>query len=62
VSVQVVEQDTVQEAIGGAHSPGSRIALAAFRGGEAEVAQLDEATTRAAFARRDGMWITMCCY
>ena len=50
----VVEQDTIQEAIGGDRSPGSRIALAAFRGREAEVAQLDEATTRDAVARGDG--------
>ena len=52
-----MEQDTVHEAIGGDRSPGSRIALAAFRGHEAEVAQLDEATTRAAVARGDGPWV-----
>jgi DNA-binding CsgD family transcriptional regulator len=55
-SALVVEQDTVQEAIGGDSSPGSRIALAAYRGREAEVAQLDEATTRDAVTRGDGQW------
>ena len=59
VSALVVEQDTVQEAIGGDSSPGSRIALAAYRGREAEVAQLDEATTRDAVARGDGPWVAM---
>jgi DNA-binding CsgD family transcriptional regulator/tetratricopeptide (TPR) repeat protein len=58
-SAHVEEQDTVQEAIGGDRSPGSRIALAAFRGREAEVAQLDEATTRDAVARGDGMWVAL---
>ena len=58
-SVLVAEQDTVQEAIGGDRSPGSRIALAAFRGREAEVAQLDEATTRDAVARGDGPWVAL---
>ena len=58
-SARVVEQDTVQEAIGGDRSPGSRIALAAFRGHEAEVAQLDEATTRDAVARGDGVWVAL---
>ena len=58
-SALVVEQDTVHEAIGGDRSPGSRIALAAFRGHEAEVAQLDEATTRAAVARGDGPWVAL---
>jgi hypothetical protein len=52
-SAHVVEQDTIHEAIGGERSPGSRIALAAFRGREAEVAQLDEAMTpRCCRARR----------
>jgi hypothetical protein len=59
VSAQVVEQDTVQEAIGGERSPGSRVAFAAFRGRAAEVTQLDEATTPAAVSRRDGMGVTM---
>ncbi len=59
VSAHVVEQDTVHEAIGGESSPGSRIALAAFRGDEAEVAQLDEATTDAAVARADGPWVAL---
>jgi len=54
-----VEQDTMQEAIGGARSPGSRIALAAHRGRAAEVAQLDEATTRDAVARGDGPWVSL---
>ena len=58
-SAHVEEQDTIQEAIGGDRSPGSRIALAAFRGREAEVAQLDEATTRDAVARGDGMWVAL---
>jgi DNA-binding CsgD family transcriptional regulator len=58
-SAHVVEQDTVHEAIGGERSPGSRIALAAYRGRRAEVGQLDEATTRDAVARGDGPWVTM---
>ena len=58
-SARVVEQDTVHEAIGGDRSPGSRIALAAFRGREVEVAQLDEATTRDAVARGDGAWVAL---
>ena len=58
-SALVVEQDTVQKAIGGERSPGSRIALAAFRGREAEVAELDEATTRDAVARGDGPWVSL---
>ena len=59
VSALVVEQDTVHEAIGGDRSPGSRIALAGFRGREVEVAQLDEATTRDAVARGDGPWVAL---
>jgi DNA-binding CsgD family transcriptional regulator len=58
-SALALEQDTVQEAIGGERSPGSRIALAAFRGSEAEVAELDEATTRDAVARGDGPWVAL---
>jgi DNA-binding CsgD family transcriptional regulator len=58
-AAHVVEQDTVHEAIGGESSPGSRIALAAFRGHEAEVAQLDKVTTRAAVARADGPWVAL---
>ena len=58
-SALVVEQDTIHEAIGGERSPGSRIALAAFRGREAEVAELDEATTRDAVARGEGMWMAV---
>src|SRR5215472_6060623 len=59
VSALVEEQDTVHEAIGGDSSPGSRIVLAAHRGHEAEVAQLDEATTRDAVARGDGPWVAL---
>jgi DNA-binding CsgD family transcriptional regulator len=58
-SAHVSEQDTVHEAIGGESSPGSRIALAAFRGDEAAVVGLDEATTRAAVARADGPWVAL---
>ncbi len=58
-SAHVVEQDTVHEAIGGDRSPGSRIALAAFRGREDEVARLDEANTRDAVARGDGPWVAL---
>ena len=58
-SAHVLEQDTIHEAIGGERSPQSRIALAAFRGREAEVAQLDEATTRDAVARGQGMWMAV---
>jgi DNA-binding CsgD family transcriptional regulator len=58
-SALVMEQDTVQQAIGGERSPGSRIALAAFRGRETEVAELDEATTRDAVARGDGPWVAV---
>jgi DNA-binding CsgD family transcriptional regulator/tetratricopeptide (TPR) repeat protein len=59
VSAYVEEQDRVQEAIGGDSSPGSRIALAAYRGHRAEVAQLDEVTTREAIARGDGPWVAL---
>jgi DNA-binding CsgD family transcriptional regulator len=59
VSALVEEQDTVQEAIGGDSSPGSRIVLAAHRGHEAEVAHLDEATTRDAATRGDGTWVAL---
>jgi DNA-binding CsgD family transcriptional regulator len=59
VSANVEEQDRVQEAIGGDSSPGSRVILAAYRGHEAEVAQLDQATTRDAVARGDGPWVAM---
>jgi len=59
VSAYVEEQDIVQEAIGGDSSPGSRVILAAYRGHEAEVAQLDQATTRDAVARGDGPWVAM---
>ncbi len=55
----VVEQDTVHEAIGGDRWSGSRLALAAFRGREFEVAQLDEAATRDAVARGDGPWVAL---
>ena len=55
----VAEQDTVQDAIGGDSSPGSRLALAAYRGRETEMKQLDAATTRHAVARGDGQWVAM---
>ncbi|MBV8220885.1 MAG: hypothetical protein JO325_20680, partial [Solirubrobacterales bacterium] len=55
----VEEQDTVQEAIGGFPSPGSRIVLAAFRGHQGELAQLDEATKAGAVARGDGSLIAL---
>jgi DNA-binding CsgD family transcriptional regulator len=58
-SALVAEQDTMQEAIGGDPSPGSRMALAAFCGREAEVTQLDEATTPGAIARGDGQWVAL---
>jgi len=58
-SAHVVEQDAVHEAIGGDRSPGSRIALAAYRGREAEVDQLDEANTPDAVARGDGPWVAL---
>jgi DNA-binding CsgD family transcriptional regulator len=58
-AAHVVEQDTVHEAIGGDPSPGSRIALAAYRGQEADVRQLDRATTRDAIARGDGPWVAL---
>ena len=54
-----VEQDAIHEAIGGDRSPGSRIALAAYRGRDADLAQLDEATTRDAAARSDGAWVSL---
>jgi DNA-binding CsgD family transcriptional regulator len=50
----VEEQDTVQEAIGGFRSPGSRIVLAAFCGRKAELVRLDEETRAGAVARGDG--------
>ena len=59
VSAYVEEQDRVQEAIGNDSSPGSRIAFAAYRGHEAGVAQLDEATTRDAAARGDGLRVAL---
>ena len=58
-STNVLEQDTIHEAIGGERSPGSRIALAALLGRAAEVAELDEATTPDAVARGEGMWMAM---
>ena len=54
---RVTEQDAVVEAIGAERSPTARIALAAFRGREAEVAQLDQATTPDAIARGEGQWV-----
>jgi DNA-binding CsgD family transcriptional regulator len=55
----VAEQDTVLEAIGSVRSPTARIALAAFCGREAEVSQLDEATTSDAVARGEGQWVVV---
>ena len=59
VSAYVDEQDRIQQVIGGDSSPGSRIVLAAYRGHQAEVAQLDEATTRCAVERGDGPWVAL---
>jgi DNA-binding CsgD family transcriptional regulator len=58
-SAHVVEQDTVLEAVGGERSPTARLALAAFRGRDAEFAQLDEANTRDALARGEGQWLAI---
>ena len=55
-AARVAEQDAIVEAIGGERSPYARIAVAAFRGSEDEVARLDEATTRNAVARGEGQW------
>ena len=54
-AVYVEEQDRLLEAIGGKGSPASRMILAAYRGREREVAQLDEATTRHAISRGYGI-------
>jgi DNA-binding NarL/FixJ family response regulator len=54
-----VEQDTAQEAIGGERLPGSRIAVAAFRGREDEVQGLDDSTTREALGRGDGPFVAL---
>jgi DNA-binding CsgD family transcriptional regulator len=59
VSACAEEQDRIHEAIEGDSSPGSRTILAAYRGHEAEVAQLDQATSRDAGARGDGTWVAM---
>jgi DNA-binding CsgD family transcriptional regulator len=58
-AAHVVEQDSVHAALGGEISRGSRIALAAFRGREAEVAQIDAATTGATLAHRDGAYMAL---
>ena len=58
-SAHVLEQDTIHEAIGGERAPGSQIALAAFRGRDVEVAELDEAVTHDAAARGHGMWMAL---
>ena len=53
----VVEQEAAHDAIGIERSPSaSRVALAAFRGHEAEVPQPDDAAAVAAAARADGPW------
>ncbi len=54
-AVYVAEQDRLLEAIGGEGSPASRALLAAYRGREREVAELDEATTRHAVSRGYGI-------
>jgi DNA-binding CsgD family transcriptional regulator len=54
-AVYVAEQDRLLEAIGGEGSPASRALLAAWRGREREVAQLDEAMTRYAVPRGYGI-------
>jgi DNA-binding CsgD family transcriptional regulator len=54
-----VEQEAAQGEIGGEPSPGSRIALAAFRGHEDEVRGLDEEMTRGALARGDGAFVAL---
>jgi DNA-binding CsgD family transcriptional regulator len=59
VSAYVEDQDMTQEAIGGDSSPGSRIVLAAYRGHEAKVTELEEATTHEAVARGDGIWAAL---
>jgi DNA-binding CsgD family transcriptional regulator len=58
-SALVVEQDAVLEAIAGEQSPTARLALAAFRGREAEYAAVEEATTRGALARGEGQWLAI---
>jgi DNA-binding CsgD family transcriptional regulator len=56
---RIAEHDTVLEVIGGERSPTARIVLAAYRGREADVVQLDEATTRDAVARGEGQWVAI---
>ncbi|MGZ4272649.1 MAG: ATP-binding protein, partial [Solirubrobacteraceae bacterium] len=56
-AARLPEHDAVVEAIGGERSPTAQIALAAFRGDEAEVARLDAATTPDAVARGEGQWV-----
>jgi DNA-binding CsgD family transcriptional regulator/tetratricopeptide (TPR) repeat protein len=58
-SARLVEHDAVLEAIGGELLSTSRIAVAAFRGDEAEIADLAETTTRVAVARGEGQWIAV---
>ena len=58
-SAHAEEQDMAQAAIGGDSSPGSRVVLAAYRGREAEVTELDEVTTHGAVVRGDGPWTTL---
>jgi DNA-binding CsgD family transcriptional regulator len=53
-AVYVAEQARLLEAVGGEGSPVGRAQLAAFRGRERDVAQLDEPTTRHAVSRGYG--------
>jgi DNA-binding CsgD family transcriptional regulator len=56
-AARIPERDAVADATGGERSPTAEIALAAFRGDEAEVARLDAATTQDALARGEGQWL-----
>lgn len=58
-STLVAEQDAVQEAISGDSPPGSRLAVAAFRGRESEVEPLVEAVSHDAVARGDGPLVAL---
>jgi DNA-binding CsgD family transcriptional regulator len=55
----VAEHDALLDAIGSARSATARFTLAAFRGQEAEVSQLDLATTSDAVARGEGQWVVI---
>jgi DNA-binding CsgD family transcriptional regulator len=54
-AASVAEQDRLLEAIGGEPSPSGRIILAAYRGREREVTQLEETATHYAVSRSYGM-------